>query len=375
MKSKLEAVVLAVPLLGMCLSGCGGTTEEESYAAALPTSERLTMQLDGLDADSPALTTEALPSADPCHPHLFKRTANVVRSLNEIIVPLLKRVDAEIAEKPGHKGQTRTWVKVSGDEELRVTVTQTQADHFTYQQEVKAKGAADSAYQVVFTGTFNAQANEPKAGTGTLHLDLAALARVNPKEHATGEVKVAYTLGTDSKTLVIDLEKYLPASTSAQPPRDAHYVYTRTEGLGGSLKFEERVALQCPSNPEQKEATVKTVARWMHKDATTVVGRSDALATGGQIAQGRRWMGLTCSTRSTSSTGAERYWQMKLEGPDGNTVRGDTSYSAQDSVNPQASCDAAFGAVPSLDTSATDFDFSQIDFTDSSPVALPTTKT
>jgi hypothetical protein len=372
MKSKLEAVVLAVPLLGVCLSGCGGAAEEDDYSAALPTSESLTLQMDGLDADS-ALTAEALPTADPCHPHLFKRTANVVHSLNGILVPLLKRVDAALTAKPGRSGRTHSWVKVSGDEELRTTVTQEQTGHFTYKQEVKPKGAADSAYQVVFTGTFNADANEPKAGTGSLHVDLAALAQANPKEHATGVVEVAYTLSGGTKTLVVDLKKYLPDPNNPQPARDAHYVYMHGEGLGGSLKFEEHVALLCPSNPEQKEASVKTVARWMHKDGTTVVGRSDAMATGGQIAPGRRWMGLTCSSRAASSPGAERYWQMKLEGSDGNTVRGDATYSAQDSANPQSSCDAAFGAVPSLDTSATDFDFSQIDFTDSSPVALPPT--
>lgn len=283
-------------------------------------------------------------------------------------------MDAEIAEKPGHQGQTRTWVKVSGDEELRVTVTQPQTGHYSYKQEVKPKGGADSAYQVVFTGTFNADANEPKDGTGTLHVDLAALAKANPKEHASGVVDAAYTLRGDARTLVIDLKQYLPDATSTQPPRDGHYVYTRTAGVGGSLKFQEHVALACPSNPEQKEADVKTVARWLHKDATTVVGRSDAMATGGQIAQDRRWMGLTCATHSPSSAGAERYWQMKLEGSDGNTVRGDASYSARDSANPQASCDAVFGAVPSLDTSATDYDFSKVDFTDSSPVALPTIK-
>ncbi|MGZ3458219.1 MAG: hypothetical protein ACXU86_06880, partial [Archangium sp.] len=149
---------------------------------------------------------------------------------------------------------------------------------------------------------------------------------------------------------------------------------TREAGVGGTVKLEENVVLYCPSNPDRKVADVKTVARWLHRPDNTVVGRSDAMATGGQIAQGDRWMGITCSTRGANDTaGAERYWQMKLEGPDGNTLRGDSTYAAADANDPTTSCDAAFGVVPSLDTSSGDYDFSKVDFTDSTPVALPTT--
>lgn len=382
MKLRLETAVLALPLLGLAGVGCGGTQQEDSYSAAMPNSESMAMELDGLDeSNSQALTIESpetvtLP-ADPCHPHLFRRTSNVVHALNGLINPIMKRVDAALVKDTSSAvGKSRRWLRTSGEEDLRVTVTHTTTSDYTYELDVKAKGAADSTYKAVITGSVTEDASTPGAYTGKLHIDLSMLGVVNPNEKATGLVDVSYALANGTKTLVIDLKDYAPNDTSATnvPPRQGHYVYAHTLGVGGTLKFMESVALLCPSNPDKKTADLKTVSRWFHSDAQTVVGRSDSMASGGQIPQGDKWMGLTCSQRAASeptTVSAERYWQMKLEGPDGTTLRGDSTYSARDSVNPASTCDAAFGAVPSFDNSTGDFDFSKVDFTDSTPLPIP----
>jgi hypothetical protein len=146
-------------------------------------------------------------------------------------------------------------------------------------------------------------------------------------------------------------------------PKNARYVYLREPGRGGSLKVTDEMVFYCPINPQLLPADVDLVSAWFRAADGSIHGRSDAKATGGQIASSDAWVGLTCHTRPAAGEVAETYWLMKLE-QGSSIVQG---LSAGD----RTACDPVFGAVPAVNSTANDFDFSKVDFTNSDPYPFP----
>jgi hypothetical protein len=99
------------------------------------------------------------------------------------------------------------------------------------------------------------------------------------------------------------------------------------------------------------QSDLSTVSRWYKATDGAVHGRSDSKATGGQLASGQAWMGVTCAKGRTDAEPGEGFWMMKLEDSTGATV---TSRLAQAGTEP---CDSVFGAVPSATDNKTDYDF------------------
>jgi len=353
---------------GTGLLGCGANTELEN---AIPNSDTVTLDMEASDSAS---TTQAL-DATTCHPHLFMRTREVVHLLNRHIVKVFGRVDEIIATHPKlATGKTHVWehLTAQGEVMVKVSLTKTEAGSYTFETDMKKPSDPDSAYVAISSGTVKATDGAPHSGTGTLHLDLTALTTLVPEEKAGGVIDVDFTVTGATKRVQVKVTNFDPdVTTDLRPPRSGNYVFERTRGVGGSLKFQEDVVLFCPANPDRKVAQVQTVARWANLNGQ-IVGRSDSRGTGGQIASGNQWLGMTCfdMTRGDDTT-AERYWQMKLEDGSGNVVKADATYSAADTTNPVSSCDAAFGAVPALGSNANDFDFSKVNFSDDSSVPYP----
>jgi hypothetical protein len=211
---------------------------------------------------------------------------------------------------------------------------------------------------------------------GDATLDLTALASVTGDDVA-GVLSEHFETFAASRKLVVDAKGVVwDADASAsirRVPRDAHYVYEREPGKGGSLKIEEQMAFGCPANPSDLEADVKLVSRWYHTSSGAVHGRSDALMTGGQLLAGQKVVGVTChASAADGEDQAESYWLMKLEDAAGATVQG----SAHESSAVGASaCDPALnaptGAVPTLADASSDFDVAPIDFSDATPYPFP----
>jgi hypothetical protein len=363
MKKLLMSCLLSA---GAGLVACGGSAELQN---AVPDSSTLVLDMESGDGST---SQQALDQA-ACHPHLFMRTREVVGLLNLHILKVFGRIDQLVASHPKQATSTAaTWEATSSTNDVAVKVTFTKATTgYTFEVDMKKPSDPDTAYVTIGTGTLAPTDGQPHTGAGTMHMDLTALTNLVPAEKATGTIDVTFNVTGNTKTIQVQVTNFQPDSTDTdRPPRNGNYVFQRTKGVGGSLKFEENVVLFCPANPNQLPATVQTVARWGTVNGK-LQGRADSLGTGGQIPSGDQWMGMTCFDMSSPDSSAERYWQMKLEDGSGNVVKSDATYSAADTSDATTTCDPSFGAVPDMSDNQGDFNFGAINFNDGSVVPYP----
>jgi hypothetical protein len=377
----------ALPLALAALAGCGGAANESAFQSAAPSYQALSMDLTSSDTNAPsaaALTVEiggAADAASPdCHPHLFIRTHDVVSRVNRHLWHFLRHVEGVIHRNPDLvSGPSQVWEREKDGIDVRLTITRESDVLFTWT--LAMKKVADAAFVTVFSGQIDrTDAQGAHQGVGDATLDLGALAGVTGQEVA-GVLTVHFETFTASRLLVVDAKGVVWDSDANAPflrqPRDAHYVYDREPGKGGSVKIEEQMVFACPLNPDgtpnaTQSADVKLVSRWYRTTSGGVHGRSDALMTGGQLPAGDTVVGLTChASDAEGGDQAESYWLMKEEDATGATVGGAMHSTTSDA----SACDPALnpptGDVPALDTNATDFDMSGIVFTDSTPYQFP----
>ncbi len=376
---KLITGLLSMIALGASV-GCGSGASQE-VANVIPNSGTLALDLTPSDSSATPVATDSSSqvaqglTAPDCHPHLFQRTHEVVKRLNRHIFKIMARADAAIDHHPKAQiGNVYVWEKVIAGISVKHTLTKVSDTQFSFETDVKLEAAPDAAYVKVASGTVTTTDGQPHTGSGTISFDLTALASVVSTEQARGQITVAYSVSGPTKTLQIHVANFTFDDDGARPPRNANYVYQRTLGVGGSLKFQEDVVLFCPQNPNLSSASVETVSRWA-KINGSIVGRSDSRGTGGQIPSGDAWLGLTCfdiSQPVAADPDAERYWQMKLENGNGQVLTGDATYNASDASHPTSSCNpSVFGPVPDLGSNLNDFNFSAINFGDGSVVPYP----
>ncbi len=358
------------------LGAAGGAGSATQYANAAPTYQTLALDMEGSDANS---QQGAALTPDSCHPHLFQRTREVVSNLNLHIYAVVRRLDAAIDAHPDQKsGTSRTWIRTVDGLSVKATLAETSAGSYAYTAGIAKAGGSD--YTSFLTGTLTAGA-APHEGSGTITMDLSALGTVDRAVLAQGQFTVTYNVNGSSKVEVVSFDNYQPpkgfnAQDSAiRPPRSGTYTFARTNGVGGSLKFNEQVDLLCPTNPTKAAADVSTVVVWGHDAASgDRGGRADSEATGGQLLTGDKWEGVTCFdiNRDTDGTGvsAETYWMMKSEGPDGTTLSSDSTDAASSDAS-ATPCNAMFGTVPDMSDSAHDYAFAAVNFTDDSVVPYP----
>ncbi len=370
--------LLALPLALAALAGCGGGASESAFQAAAPSYQALSMDLTTTDATAPAALTVAGGAAatlPDCHPHLFLRTHDVVARVNRHLWHFLKHVEGVIHRNPDiTPGDSQVWERVNAGIDGRFTVKRTGDATFTWTLEMRKVGASDFA--TVFQGDIDRTgAQGAHQGAGDATLDLGALASVTGQDVA-GVLSVQFQSFTDKRFVVVDAKGVVWDADANAPvlrqPRDAHYVYDREPGKGGSLKIEEQMAFACPDNLALAPADVKLVSRWYRTTSGSVHGRSDALMTGGQLPVGNEVVGLTChQSAAEGEDQAEGYWLMKEEDASGATVGGALRSTTSDA----SSCDPALnpptGAVPNLADASSDFDMSGIAFTDSTPYPFP----
>jgi hypothetical protein len=388
MRSAARSILL-LPALALVACGGGQSTPNGAILAdATPSSAVLSVALDGSAASAmPAVAVApegtAAVASDvvfppvtivddaSCHPHLFLRTEAVSRRINRHLYKLLGRIDALIVTHPAidTTGQA-VWEHVSAtglDE--RFTVTKTGDQAYAWLLELRQGAAGD--FTTVFSGTLDRTGvTGPHQGTGAMTLDLTALKSVVPAEPAAGVIQATFDVNPTSRQIVLDAAGVTwdrdgdPTDLPDVAPRNAHYVFFREPGKGGSLKAADQMVFLCPANPQLLRADVDLVHRWFVTGGA-IHGRSDAQLLGGQLTATQRVAGVTCHQRPVGGLLAEGYWQMKLE--DGGAVVQGSAHEAGTGTP----CDPAFGPVPALDTTADDFDFSQVSFTDSSPYPFP----
>jgi hypothetical protein len=387
-----STVWLLSAVAALATLACGGKNagDTSSLSAVTPSSASLSVALDGSsasampvaaqDTGSAALLQDGatadgmgvlIPTDVPCHPHLFLRTEAVSRRLNRHLYKFLGRIDALVARHPAidTTGQV-VWERVTAtglDEKFTVALVSDQ----TYTWKLELRQGATGDFTTVFSGQVDRTGvTGPHQGTGTLTLDLTALKAVVPAEPAQGTIAVSFDVNPTSRQVVLDAREVSwdvgddPSDLAPVAPRNAHYVFFREPGKGGSLKAADQMVFTCPANPELKRADVELVHQWYLVDGA-VHGRSDAQMVNGQLSATQRIAGVTCHQKPVGGMFTEGYWQMKLE--DGGAVVVAGSHESGTGTP----CDPAFGPVPALDSTTGDFDFSAVDFTDATPYPFP----
>lgn len=355
--SSLSALALA--------AACGGGANP--FQSNAPTYSNMALAQNDSDttppatASSPSSSTLALTAAPTdCHPHLFARTGEIIRDVNRHFFKHIRHVEDLIHQ--AHvvaTGETRTWesVKDGIDRKLTMTATANADGSTTYSFELDVAAVASTpSFVKVMSGSITHIEGSSEERKGTVTFDFSALASVVTTERSTGQITDVFDnlhdpVKGEKRTATLTLTNF-HFDDDAHGPRSGSYSFKREPGVGGKFQFTDSLVLLCPSNPSNLVADVTAVARWYKASDGAVHGRSDAKATGGQIAAGNAWLGVTCAKGQTTSAPAEGFWMMKLESSTGATV------SAQADTTGSEPCDPVFGPVPSTTSNASDYDFS-----------------
>ncbi len=271
---------LALALPAALLAACGGGTADPAFVDAAPTYGMLSLDMTPADAASPgALSAAESPvvqalGADACHPFLFARTWSLVHRVNRHLYKLLRHVEAAMARDPvlATEGE-HVWEKtLRGDVSARFTMTRT-GELYTWKLELRSPAVSD--WVVVFTGSVDRSgAAGPHQGTGEMTLDLTALKTVVPAEPVSGLLAVPRFSNLAGERLLVvdarDVQWDFGPTPALDPnwaprllaPQNAHYVYFRQLGKGGSLKIADDMVFACPPNPDGLPSDTRAVVRW-----------------------------------------------------------------------------------------------------------------
>ena len=379
----LLPATLAAALL---VTGCGANAQKDATATELasvaPTGDTVNLDVadaTGMSTEVPttavlADATTMAPTMDPCHPHLFARTGEVVWRLNAVFHRHLRHVEALIKKNPTLlAGDTGVWSQTGGGLEVQRQLTVTRSASglsYAFKLELAPAGQTPPVWVQVLSGTLDksggATSTSPTVQDVAMDLDYDALRTVLPLEKLTGTVKVTFERTVDPtkpapgvrKITTVTFAGFSFGPNDPHGKRDGTFTHVGEPGVGGSLTFQDAVVLLCPANPDKLVSDTTTVSRWYVAPSGNVHGRADAKSTSGQIPANDSWLGVTCYAGARGAqpmaSGETAYWAMKLEDATGATVAGST-HSAGDAI----ACDAAFGAVPKLTDSSADFDFTK----------------
>jgi hypothetical protein len=363
--------IILLAVAASAAAACGGGAND-GFDRATPSFDAISLDISDSDAvggraQLAAANDQQALASDACHPHLFVRTHAIVNATNGGIWTILRPLNQVIRITPRHRdGKTHVWERVVDGFTWKYDVEKTGDHSFTATLEVKRTTDPDTAFASVYSAQVE---RDPAAhdGSGSATLDLDALRAVVGGAES-GKLALEFSLDASSKKVIVTMTSY---TFSGENPRTGKYVFLKEYGKGGSLKFVDTLHLSCigPGGAATGTSPVKTVTRWIQTSSGSIHFRGDALAAGGQVAAGDEWMGITCAQSADGARQpAETYWMMKLEDASGATLQGSSRQSTSATA---AACDPAFGAVPSIDNAATDYDFAAVDFTADDPLPFP----
>ena len=375
-----KIVPLSVTALAL---GCGGSAQQSAFDSATPTFESVALEITSSDtvssnfedtaSGSSSPDTESTNAADasvtdPCHPHLFMRTREVIDAHNRGLWRILSPIHRLIPFEPRHRdGSTHVWERVVNGFDYKYTVTKSDTDphSFTAVLQVKKKGDPDTSFVTVYQASIDRDPSNHD-GSGSATLDLTALAGVTG-ENVSGQLALTFSVTSTEKKVIFTMTKFKSSSSSFE--RNGHFVFDKQNGKGGSLKFVQDMVLRCTDGSTTTTTPTGTtpvtaVSRWIVA-SDGVHFRGDAGAIGGQVPTSDKWEGVTCAQGRDPR---ETFWMMKLEAADGTTV---SAHSSQNTEATAAACDAVFGPVPLIDGAANDYDFSKVNFTSDDPLPFP----
>ena len=318
-----KTVMVSAALLA---AACGGSAQQDGFERATPAFDAVALEITSSDSASSNFENESEPDddasevadasvGDPCHPHLFLRTHEVVELTNRGLGRVLGPIHRLLPFGPRHRdGSIHVWERVVNGFDYKYTVLKTGDHSFTATLQVKKEGYPDSSFVTVYSAeTDRDPANHDGSGTATLDLDkLASLTG----DAVSGQLSLAFTVTSAEKKVIFTMTNFKPRSTATA--RNGHFVFDKQTGKGGSLKSTEDMTLRCTGATPVAAGTtpVTAVARWAVA-SDGVHFRGDAGATGGQVPAGEKWEGVTCAQGRDPR---ETYWLMKLEDATGTTI-------------------------------------------------------
>ena len=334
----------------------GEQTPESSGAAPSVAST------DSADSGPGALADAAYAT---CHPHLFARSVLYSASLNYHVRLFLMDVDALLSIGPRVRtATTHTWTYTGpAGNSLEVTLTKSAPGVFSIEASVAATGSSN--FVTVVSGSVDRSNVEDIKKTFLFDLDKlhsvipAAAGDQSAGQFALDIERTVNASGADRKRVVTyTLTNFVPVYGDPHGPRSGDIDFVEEPGVGGAMLYSTSLVFFCPANPSNLAADSDVYARW-YVGGSTVAGRADARATGGQFATGDTWVGLTCLSVADAQSGSDSgaavldngYWMMKEEASDGSTVVGSSVTDTQTGDPP---CDSAFGAVTDLSDNAND---------------------
>jgi hypothetical protein len=314
---------------------------------------------------TPSTGTGVMPGQDlmsvPCHPELFARSVEYAEVLNYHVNMFLRDVEAMLQGTASVSGDSVTWTYEGHDADVQLKLTQTRPDVYGVTLAVAASGS--HAFVTIVTGSIDR--SMPLDVTKQLGFDLDALHKVVPAvagDHSRGQLAVSIermknSQGSELKRFVTyTLAGFEPVYGDPQGPRSGTVLLLDEPGVGGSMLYDASSVFFCPANPQDLAADATTYVRWVVQ-GQTVFGRADAIATGGQLTSGDRWLGLSCRSYSSDVESGfktdDGYWLMKEENASGATVVG-LQTAVQDTVGTDSPCSPAFGAVTDLNDDTND---------------------
>jgi len=256
--------LLAVCALSISLVGCVKQDEAPSdLKTALPTAEQVRINL-------PESSTRSLTQVAD----YYKITRDVTRTFNGgsawVLILLHAIVQYPVTSVDGNVYTWGPWSGALDPAEYRLDVTDNGDGTYDYDLSGRSKTAAGAQFETVITGHADPRPGHLQ-GNGVFNIDFDAGRRVNPIDAGDekGEVTVSYDLAKRHLDLDIvgvdDLGK----------PITAEYAYDETADGAGKMSFSAKGDAGGGSQLE----SFQIVSKW----AATGQGRSDAMATGGDI--------------------------------------------------------------------------------------------
>jgi hypothetical protein len=368
----LVAVGVACPLVACTANGGtgsgagnsgteGGARSPDALTVAAAGDLSISQSLFAPAEVTPSLGTGQAPGSGltsiVCHPELFARSVEYSEVLNYHLNMFLKDVDSLLKEGGTLNGKESTWTFYGRDADMQLVLLEVGPGVFDVMLGIAAAGGTD--YVTVVNGVVNR--SSPDDISKQLTFDLDALHQVFPPasgDQSSGQLgidveRVKNSDGSDKTRIVsYTLTDFVPVYGDPQGPRTGAIDLIDVPTVGGAMLYDVSTALLCPPNPQHLSADARTYARWIVR-GDTVSGRADAIATGGQMTSGDRWVGLSCRSNPTGILAGAAlvtdngYWLIKEEDSTGATVVG-AEISMVDPSSTDAPCNPVFGAVTDL---------------------------
>lgn len=291
---RLKTILLSA--LVVMATACGRAGDDE-FAEATPDLEGLSLEISGDGSEGAALVSEdglgqSAQGLGENAPELLKNARQGVAYLNanvkRIVEPIAELVAAGASKTS--TGDTKVYgPKDKGNVTYRFTIKRTAPKRFGWRLEAKPLGSDDSAYQVVMGGFITKEGQpRPHRGRGAIGIDLDALKSIDGTLTGQGKLLCGFAHVGDAKVLAYSLKGFT-SDPAVHAPVTAAFVGHRLMPSRAT-----RIRLATLHDLADSPTDLKELVRARVRYLPGVGGRADALATGGDVPEGKVYVASAC---------------------------------------------------------------------------------